>query len=84
MIKGLKEYFAFAMPAGKDSLKNKFTELALRFRLDLDAPIEQSRRNSELFRGLCGMRSVQRQPEGEMSKCEVIFERVLSFRSAKD
>ena len=58
----------------KGSFKNKFTELALRFRLKLYDPIEQSRRNSKLFRGLCVMRIVQIQPEAEMQKCEVIFE----------
>jgi hypothetical protein len=40
--------------SNKGSAKNKFAELALRFGLDLADPIEQSRRNSELFRGLCG------------------------------
>ncbi len=37
----------------KGSRKNKFAELALRFGSDLADPIEQNRRNSELFRGVC-------------------------------
>ena len=37
----------------KGSRKNKFAELALRFGSDLADPIEQTRRNSELFRGVC-------------------------------
>ena len=37
----------------KGSCKNKFAELALRFGSDLADPIEQNRRNSELFRGVC-------------------------------
>ena len=39
MIKGLR--------------RNNLAELALRFVLDLDDQIEQIRRNSKLFRGLC-------------------------------
>jgi len=39
--------------ASKGSRKNKFAELALRFGSDLVDPIEQNRRNSELFRGVC-------------------------------
>jgi hypothetical protein len=35
------------------SRKNKFPELALRFGSDLADPIEQNRRNSLLFRGVC-------------------------------
>ena len=33
--------------------KNNLAELALRFGLDLDDPIEQNHRNSWLFRGFC-------------------------------
>jgi hypothetical protein len=37
----------------KGSRKNNLADFALRFGLDLVDPIEQSHRNSRLFRGFC-------------------------------
>ena len=51
------------LSATKGSRKNKFAELALRFGSDLPDPIEQNRRNSELFRGVCARPGAMRQTD---------------------
>jgi len=61
----------------KGSRKNKFAELALRFGSDLADPIEQNRRNSELFRGVCECGIGHILAEAVMPKCEFIFARAL-------
>jgi len=59
-------------------VKNNFTELAPKFRLDLVAPIEQKHRNSITVSRILRLRRRQRWPEDGMRKCEVIFTQVLS------
>jgi len=48
-VHGVSETCFYETLTTKGSRKNKFAELALRFGSDLADPIEQNRRNSELF-----------------------------------
>ena len=74
----------------KGSRKNKFPELALRFRVRLIGPIQQNPRNSRIISRISEshkfaylrLRRCRRCPEDGMRKC-VIFERALRYWQEK-
>jgi hypothetical protein len=65
----------------KGSLKDNLADLAPRFRSDLAVSIEQNQRNNSIISWILRLRNGRKWPEDGMRKCEVIFERALSFKN---